>query len=232
MFKKNIINHVLIMAAGRGIRMMPLTKNIPKALAPLNESTLILEALKKYKKKIKYLHITVGYKGSLLAKHVIEFGVSSVINTEGKGNSWWIYNSLIKYLNEPVFVVTCDNVFNMQLNEYEDEYFKLNSPACMIIPSKPSKLLEGDYVSFNDTNTVIKISRKTRTQYYCSGIQVINPKKINSLTSKSNNFYDLWNKLIKINEIKCSSLLIKNWFAIDNLKQLKLANKNKLNIKF
>ena len=47
--KKNKINHALIMAAGRGIRMMPLTKNIPKAMAPLNESTLISEALKEYK---------------------------------------------------------------------------------------------------------------------------------------------------------------------------------------
>ena len=231
MIKKKI-NHALIMAAGRGIRMMPLTKNIPKAMAPLNESTLISEALKEYKKKIKYLHITVGYKGSLLAKHVIEFGVSSVINTEGKDNSWWVYNSLLKDLNEPIFVVTCDNVFNMKLNEYEDEYFRLNSPACMIIPSKPSKLLEGDYVVSNDSNNVLKISRTTKSKHCCSGIQIINPKKINTLTSKNDNFYDLWNNLIKKNEIKCSSLLIKNWFAIDNLKQLKLANQKKINIQF
>ena len=30
------INHVLIMAAGRGMRMRPLTKKIPKAMAKLN----------------------------------------------------------------------------------------------------------------------------------------------------------------------------------------------------
>ena len=40
------------MAAGRGIRMMPLTKNIPKAMAPLNESTLISEAIKELANQI------------------------------------------------------------------------------------------------------------------------------------------------------------------------------------
>ena len=94
-----IIQHALIMAAGRGMRMMPFTENMPKAMAPLAGTTLIANGIDKLKKRIPNIHITVGYKGSMLASHVIEHDVSSVLNTEGKDNSWWIYNSLMKNLD-------------------------------------------------------------------------------------------------------------------------------------
>ena len=229
--KLNKINNLVILAAGRGIRMKPLTNKIPKAMAPLNQSTLIAEGLKRFKNKIKNVHITVGYKGSMLAKHVIEYDVSSVINTEGKGNAWWLYNSLLKDLDEPTFVITCDNIFNMNLNKYEKEYFSFNSPACMIIPTKPVKNLEGDFVFFDNKQNVINISRKKKSNYYCSGIQIIHPKKINYFTNNTQNFYQVWSQLIIKKKIKCSSSLIKNWFAIDNIIQLKIANKEKKQIK-
>ena len=83
----NVIEHALVMAAGRGLRMRPLTDEIPKAMAPLGSSTLISEGISRLKKEIENVHITVGYKGSMLASHVIERDVSTVINTEGKENA-------------------------------------------------------------------------------------------------------------------------------------------------
>ena len=113
MKKDTDIKHALVLAAGRGLRMRPLTDEIPKAMAPLGESTLISEGIKRLKKEINQVHITIGYKGSMLASHVIEKDVSSVINTEGKGNSWWLYNSLVSLIDEPIFVLTCDNVIKI-----------------------------------------------------------------------------------------------------------------------
>ena len=228
--KLNKINNLVILAAGRGIRMKPLTNKIPKAMAPLNQSTLIAEGLKRFKNKIKNVHITVGYKGSMLAKHVIEYDVSSVINTEGKGNAWWLYNSILKKLDEPTYVITCDNIFNINLKKYENEYYKLKSPACMIIPTRPVENLGGDYVFFDNKNFVTNISRRKISQYYCSGIQIINPEKINAHTKKTENFYKVWSQLISIKKIKCSSTLVKNWFGVDNVMQLKIANKEKKQI--
>jgi len=228
--KLNKINNLVILAAGRGIRMKPLTNKIPKAMAPLNQSTLIAEGLKRFKNKIKNVHITVGYKGSMLAKHVIEYDVSSVINTEGKGNAWWLYNSILKKLDEPTYVITCDNIFNINLKKYENEYYKLKSPACMIIPTRPVENLGGDYVFFDNKNFVTNISRRKISQYYCSGIQIINPEKINAHTKKTENFYKVWSQLISIKKIKCSSTLVKNWFAVDNVMQLKIANREKKKI--
>ena len=57
-------NHALIMAAGRGIRMMPLTAKKPKAMAVLNGNSLKGHNIYKLSNKIKNIHITVGYKNS------------------------------------------------------------------------------------------------------------------------------------------------------------------------
>ena len=192
MKKDTDIKHALVMAAGRGLRMRPLTDEIPKAMAPLGESTLISEGIRRLKKEINQVHITVGYKGSMLASHVIENDVSSVINTEGKGNSWWLYNSLASLIDEPMFVLTCDNVIKINFTSFTNEYFSLGAPACMIIPVKPIDGVEGDFIFQNEENLVLDLSREKPSKLLSSGIQILNPKKINNITKNTDSFNNVW----------------------------------------
>ena len=62
---------------------------------------------------------------------------------------------------------------------------------------------------------------------YCSGIQIINPKKINDITEKSDNFYGVWKQLIAKKQLYCSNIYPKKWYAVDNLSQLEEINKLK-----
>lgn len=221
------LENALIMAAGRGSRMIPLTNKIPKAMAEINGNTLISSGIKKLKPSVKNIHITVGYKGSMLAKHVIENDVSSVINTNEKGNSWWIYNSLLKHLNEPVLVLTCDNIVDLNFDFIIEDYYNLNEPACMVIPVSPVEGLEGDYI-FHDNYNVVELNRSKKSSSYCSGIQVINPYKINKITNYSDDFKKLWEQLIELEELKCSKIYPEKWFSVDTLKQLSYYQKSKI----
>lgn len=221
----NKINHAIIMAAGRGQRMMPLTNDIPKAMAIYDGSTLISQGIDNIKKIIENVHITVGYKGAILAQHVIEHNVSSVFNTEGKGNCWWVYNTLLKYLNEPIVVLTCDNVIDLDFELLSKDYFSLGQPACMLVPVKPILGLEGDYI-FQTNNRVTELSRSKQSDIYCSGIQVLNPSKVNSLTESTEDFYNLWSQLIKKDNLLCSNIYPKKWFTVDTMQQLTQLNKN------
>ena len=220
MKKKLQINDAFIMAAGRGVRLRPITLKIPKGMVKYKQSTLISNGIKKIKKKIKNIHVSVGYKGTILAKHVIENKVSSIINTEGKGNSWWIYNSIFKLLNKPMYVLTCDNVTNLDFNKISKDYEKLGSPPCMLIPVKPIKGLDGDYI-FHKNNKVKKLSRSKIADIYCSGVQIINPMAINNLTKPSNDFKQLWFQLIKKNKLFVSNVKPKKWFTVDKVNDLK-----------
>ncbi len=219
-----IIQHALIMAAGRGMRMMPFTENMPKAMAPLAGTTLIANGIDKLKKRIPNIHITVGYKGAMLASHVIEHDVNSVLNTEGKDNSWWIYNTLMKNLDLPIYVLTCDNVIELDFDLMEKDYIAAGKPACMVIPVKPIAGLDGDFI-FHDNQRITELSRTKTSEMYCSGIQVLNPKKINELTQPADNFYNVWMQLIELNQLYCSNIYPKQWYAVDTVNQLEAINK-------
>jgi len=215
--------YAVVMAAGRGFRMMPLTNEIPKAMAPFNGSTIISDGIKKIISFIDHIYITVGYKGPLLAEHVIEIGVDAVFNTSGKGNAWWLYNTLIKNVNDPVLVLTCDNVVELDFDKLLNEYINFNQPACMVIPVKPIPELEGDYI-FHRNNIVMKLDRDEPSDSYCSGIQIVNPFKINQLTTKTEDFYNVWSQLIKMKEVYSSTIHPKRWFAVDTMEQLNQIN--------
>ena len=213
------IQHAVIMAAGRGLRMMPLTDEIPKPMAPYNGSTLIARGIARLADRLQHIHVTVGYKGAMLAQHVIELGASSVFNTEGKGNCWWLYHTLLKSLDEPVYVLTCDNVFDLDFALIEENYHALDEPPCMVVPIRPVEGLEGDYV-FHENHVVTEITRSKQTDIYCSGIQILNPRRINSLTEESDNFYSVWEQLIAQRQLKVASVYPERWYAVDTVDQL------------
>jgi MurNAc alpha-1-phosphate uridylyltransferase len=207
------------MAAGRGTRMTPLTDAIPKPMAPFAGSTLIAKGIEKIRDRIPHIHVTVGYKKAMLAQHVIEHGARSVFNTEGKSNSWWIYNTLLRDLDEPIYVLTSDNVVDLDFDLMEENYKSLDSPACMLVPVKPIEGLEGDYI-FHENHFVVELNRQKPSEIYCSGIQIINPAKVNRLTLEGTDFYSVWQQLIVKKELKSSSVYPKKWFAVDTLAQL------------
>ena len=220
------IDHAFIMAAGRGIRLMPLTKKIPKGLVKYKQSSLIANGIKKLKKYINYIHISVGYKGPILAKHLIEKNVSSIINTNNKRNAWWIFNSIFKNFDDPIYVLTCDNVTEINFKDIEKDYNKKGQPLCMIVPTKPIKGLDGDYI-FRKKNIIKKLSRKNKTDIYCTGIQILNPNKIYKKIKKTDDFNILWKRLIKIKQLYVSDTMPKKWFTVDNLDNYKNLNKKK-----
>lgn len=216
--------HAVILAAGRGTRMGPLTDVIPKPMAPLGGSTLILNGIKRILPHIEQVHVTVGYKARMLAEHVIEEGISTIVSTEGKGNAWWLFNSLLAQINAPVVLLTCDNLTKLEFDELYKDYIELGSPACMVVPVTPVAGLEGDYI-FHEQQVVTRLSREETAESYCSGIQVINPYKVNQLIEADEDFGVVWAQLMAQKQLIVSRILPTKWFTVDTINSLSEANK-------
>lgn len=212
--------------------MMPLTESVPKPMAPHNGSTLIANQINKLSMFIPNIHVTVGYKGPVLAEHVIASNATSVIHTAGQSNSWWIHNTLLSYVDEPVYVMTCDNITELNFKMLDEDYYHQNTPPCMLIGVEPIPELEGDYI-FHDNNRVYKLDRKEQASLYCSGIQIINPFQVKKITDNTGDFYNIWGQLIEQNQLFLSSVLPDKWFSVDTIEHLQRANslraKSKIN---
>jgi NDP-sugar pyrophosphorylase family protein len=217
------IQHAVIMAAGRGQRMGPLTDAVPKPMAPYQGSTLIAEGIRRLHGQVPQVHITVGYKKAMLAQHVIENGVSSVLNTEGQSNAWWIYHTLVSQLDEPLYVLTCDNIVALDFDLIEKSYYGLGAPACMLLPVAPVPGLEGDFI-FRDGSRVTRLSREEPSDIYCSGVQVLNPATVRRLAPVEGDFYSTWRQLIAGGALAVSQVYPKQWIAIDTFEQLVRVN--------
>lgn len=217
------IADALIMAAGRGSRMMPLTDVVPKGMAPYNGSTLVAEGIKSLLRRIPHVHVTVGYKKAMLAQHVIEMGAASVHNTDGQCNAWWIHNTLLSHLDAPIYVLTCDNVVELDFDLLEESYYRLNAPACMLVPVRPVPELEGDYI-FHTDHIVEEVNRHRETDIYCSGIQILNPARVAAMTDAGGDFYSIWAQLIQQRSLAVSPVYPKKWISIDTMDQLTRLN--------
>jgi NDP-sugar pyrophosphorylase family protein len=213
------IRHALIMAAGRGNRMRPLTDIVPKAMVPFRGDTLVGNSLKMLHSHVAHIHVTVGYKSAMLSKYLMEIDVDSILNTDGHSNSWWIYNTLLCFVDEPVLVLTCDNITTLDIELITKEYYRTGALAGMIVPVQPIPKIEGDFIE-HENDLVISLQRVKPTDRYCSGIQVINPAKVVTLTEDRDSFYTVWNQLIAKRQLSTSCLYPYPWFSVDTLEQL------------
>lgn len=214
-----LIKQALIMAAGRGNRMRPLTDTLPKSMAPFKGDTLIGNSLTGLKRCVDKIHVTVGYKKAMLSEYLMTKGVDTIINTEGHGNAWWVTQSVMRFVDEPVLVLTTDNVTEIDLKFLTSEYIRLGEPVCMLVPVKPIPGVYGDYIE-EEEGLVLNLQRVNPKEKYCSGIQVINPKGIFSLVREADDFNSIWSALIEKEMLFCSGIYPNVWFSIDTLEQL------------
>jgi NDP-sugar pyrophosphorylase family protein len=219
------IRHAVIMAAGRGQRMMPLTETTPKPLASFRGTTLVGHSIDQLKKHVPHIHVTVGYKAAQVASYLLEHGVSSVFNTEGQPNAWWLSNTLLRHLDEPVMVLTCDHVVEIPFDQIEHDYYLQYDPPGMLVPARPVDGVEGDYIFHNRYGQVTKLSRSEKAPTYASGIQVINPTYVHKNVVHDGDFSTVWQSLIALRRLNVSGTCLDKWFSVDTVDDLEKANR-------
>jgi NDP-sugar pyrophosphorylase family protein len=209
----------LIIAGGTGTRMKPITDYVPKPLVKYKDKELISYNLDFFKSNgINHTIVTYGYKSELLT-HFLEKKVNCLLNTINKDNSYFLFNTIIKHINEPILLLPCDIIIDLDVKKLYQEYVDLGSPSCLIVPLKNNRKVEADFLHTNG-DKIIKINRDEESNFYASGIQIINPNKINNKIKSSENFYNVWMELIKNEELLISNTNVYFWEAIDNFNQI------------
>lgn len=216
-----MFNYCVIMAAGAGSRLLPLTVNTPKALLNVGGLPLISHTLEQLAGAINTVAVTVGKRADKLVQHIYCNGGNIILNTSERGNSWWLFNTVLSLIDEPILVLPCDNITHINLDFLFNSYTDLGKPPCLVVPVLPVENIVGDYI-FGQNNIVSKLSRSEKSAIYCSGIQVLNPRSINRTVKEQDDFLDVWNSLIRLGGLKFSNIYPESWYSINDLVQLSI----------
>jgi len=205
-----MIKKAMILAAGFGKRLNPLTLSSPKPLLNIGKETLLSNTINFLEQfQIKQAIINVHYLGDQIIKYIKKKNFNldlTVINEKEKilDTGGGIFNAL-KYFNESFLCINPDTIWNLnyikELKKMESDFF-LNSKKCnlLVVDKIKSfdKNLKGD---FNLQNGLITRKKDENLKFIYTGLQIINPEAFSNIDEKVFSINKVWNQLIKSNQL-------------------------------
>ena len=198
------INTALILCAGFGKRLNPITLTKPKPLLEINEVTMLEKSINLIKEMgIKKIFINTFYlkdhfssfvknKNFNLDIHIVEDG-ESILDTGGG-----ILNMTSKSDEDDFMVFNPDTIWS---NRYRDEiikmeeiYFSKKLDNILLLVNKNLSFDQNLAGDFNLSNNLI--SKKDNLDFIYIGCQILNKKILANQTISKFSILNIWNKLI------------------------------------
>ena len=150
---------VLILAAGIGSRLGNLTKNINKAMLPINNKAIISYIINKFPKDYDFI-VALGYKGEILKEYCQlaypdhKFTFVDIDNIDGE-NSGPGYSSLKckQYLQRPFYFVTADCIVDSKIPHLDGNWLGVYPTSYPEKYSTVSIDAQDNILSFTNKNT-------------------------------------------------------------------------------
>jgi MurNAc alpha-1-phosphate uridylyltransferase len=214
----------MILAAGLGKRLKPLTNDIPKPLLKVGNQSLIernIRSLLNY--GFDEIVINVSYLGNMITEHVLEIFPNNKIifskESEPLGTGGGIKNALKLLGDEPFMLINADIYHNINLAAVK------TAPkyAHLVGVKNPEHNIQGDFSLDNN----IVLARSELNDFTWSGISIINPTIFSQLQTQEMPF-DIWNSVLMqfINNNKITAEIYEGvWIDTGTIDRLELANK-------
>ena len=172
------INTALILCAGYGKRLNPLTLEKPKPLLKLNNTSL--------------LENTINF--------INDFGIKNILI-----NTYYLKEQIEEFINKKNFncKINPDTIWSKQyiaiIRKMEIFYFKNKIQNILLVVNKSKsfdKNLKGD---FNlESKNILNYKEKN---FIYTGCQIINKKVFSIINKKSFSIVEIWNKLVNENKL-------------------------------
>ena len=214
----------MILAAGFGKRLKPLTDDIPKPLLKVGNQSLIernIRSLLNY--GFDEIVINVSYLGNMITEHVLElFPNNKIVFSEESqplGTGGGIVNALELLGDKPFMLINADIYHNINLTALNSDV----KAAHLVGVRNPEHNLKGD---FSLENNLVCIKSESN-DFTWSGISIINPKIFDELEPQKMPF-DIWHKVLMqfINNKDVTAEISEDiWIDTGTIDRLELANK-------
>ena len=198
------IKYGMILAAGLGKRMQPLTLKTPKPLLEINNYTLLERAINLLiSHGVQEISINVHYLPDQIKSFINrkKFKVKITISNEENlllDTGGGVLKGTQNFGDNPFFVINPDTVWSKhyltELKSLEAIYLKNNKPTLLLVNKKLSidPSFKGDFNLNNE-----KISKDNENQFIFTGLQIINRSVFTNEKSEVFSLNKVWDKLIK-----------------------------------
>ena len=203
------IEVAVILGAGFGKRLSPITNKIPKPLVEIGNETILEKTIKLVKKlNLKKILINAHYKRDQLKNFVknknfdidIEIfdEVPEILNTGGG-----ILNMIMKNKNEYFLTFNPDTLWNEnyvdEILKMENQFFNSNSKNILLVVNKDKSFDENLIGDFNlEAN---KLNKTKPLNFIYTGCQILEKKIFKKFNNKSFPMSEVWNDLLSRNEL-------------------------------
>ena len=207
-----MIKKAMILAAGFGKRINPLTLKCPKPLLKIGTETLLSNTLKFITKfGIDEAIINTHYLSDQIVDYIknnkfeinikIENEKDEILDTGGG-----ILNAIHHFSNDPFLVINPDTIWNMNyLNELklaEKLFFESKKNKCFLLIVNKNKSFDPSFLGdFNIENKLINRRNLNNLTYIYTGAQIIKPEVFSDIKQKIFSIETIWKNLIKKKEI-------------------------------
>ena len=227
------IKKAMILAAGFGKRMRPLTEKTPKPLIKVGPKNLLERSVELLIKMgidelvINTHHLSQEIDNFLKIKNY-EIAITLINEKELLDTGGGILNATKKFGNNPFFVLNPDTIWNKnyyeELKILENTYLEKNKPILLLVDKTNShdKSFKGDF-NFTENN---HITRSTNNQHIFTGAQIINRSIFESIRKKVFSMNEIWNQMAKEKNL-LGQESNQTFFHVNNIKVYEELNKLK-----
>ena len=214
----------MILAAGYGKRMMPLTEDLPKPLLKVGKKSLIERNINSLLGAgYKEIVINVSYLGSMIKKHVLNIfphnDISFSEESTPLGTGGGILNAINLLGDKPFLLINADIFHKIELKDLKQDV----EIAHIVGVNNPAHNLNGDFSIDSGLVTI----KNNINKYTWSGVSVINPIIFQGLNIEDAPF-DIWKSIlvqyIKKNQVT-GELSDSTWIDTGTIDRLELANR-------
>ncbi len=203
------IKTAIILSAGYGKRVLPITKSIPKPLLVVKNINLLDNTIKFVNEiGIKNIKINTFYLSEQIEKFIKKKNYSININVVKDGNEildtgGGIYN-LIKDSNEEHFLIfNPDTIWNKAdigaINNMETFYFKKKIRSLLMVVKKNKSFDQRFKGDFNLRGN--RLFKDKKNDFIYTGCQIINKNVFNNINNKIFSISKIWNGLLEKKEL-------------------------------
>lgn len=210
----------MILAAGQGKRLRPLTLTCPKPLIKIGSKSLLEYHIQKLKQAgITNIIINSAYLSDQIVAFVNHYNDSTVslYNSVEEGNGLETAGGIIKALpffdDNPFLVINGDIFIDAPYNIFTNYPFDANKFAHLFMISNPAHNLKGDFAIDNDGNLQLG------SAYTFSGVGLYTKKAFANLDIKRYPLRPIFEDLIKQGKVSANFVNVQ-WFDVGTIDRL------------